>query len=358
MKALNYTLCIAFAVVIHSLPFGEGLGGVYAQKTLKDTMLQVVKPFRPTIADAYKINDMPVVRDSIPPAPQLSYHINSKKIVTPFTVEPLKSAKMVGEPLKKLYGSLLKLGAGTHLYGEYFLNNLRSKNISYGTHLKHLSYNGTLDGYGFSGFTDNEVGLYGKKFLRKHTLSGTLDYNRNVVHYYGYDTALLKPENNDSIKQRYSHIGGNLSLQSHHTDSVRPNCLLNLTYYNLSDFYNTSENNIYANGDVSGYYEKQLIHVHLSVDYYNNKSISDTTHSVIVNLAPHITSSGDKWNTRIGMSIAVEGNQNNKSRFLFYPNIDFNYNIADNIIVPYAVFNQGGIFETYSPRKRSYGTGL
>jgi hypothetical protein len=317
---------------------------VYAQKTFKDTMLHVVKSFQPIIADAYKINDVPVVKDSIPPAPQLSYGINSKKVFTPFIVPQLKSAKMIGEPLTKLFNSLVKIGGGNYNtpYMEVFYNNLRSKDISFGAHLKHISSNATYDGFGFGGLSDNEVRLYGKKFLRKHTLSGGFDYTRNVIHYYGYDTSLYnKADVIGTTKQRYSNILGNVTLQSHYTDSIHFNYLTTLKYYNITDFYKTSENNISASAAISGYYEKQLIHIPLSVDYYNNQSKIDSSHSVLVGLKPYIASSGNKWTARIGMGIAVEGNQNNKSRFLFYPNIDFNYNVLENIIIPYAGFSGG-----------------
>jgi len=86
--------------------------------------------------------------------------------------------------------------------------------MSYGFHLKHFSSKATSEGYGFSGLSDNQVELYGKKFLRKHTLSGGIDYNRNAVHYYGYDTSLVHPENNNATKQYYSRVGGNVALQS------------------------------------------------------------------------------------------------------------------------------------------------
>ncbi|TAL58615.1 MAG: hypothetical protein EPN85_11250 [Bacteroidetes bacterium] len=340
MKRLQYTLCIFFAVVMHSLPFGEGWGGVFAQKILKDTMLHVVKSFQPTIADAYKMNDMPVVRDSVPPIPKLTYGINSKKINTPFTVATLKSAKMVGEPLSRLYSTLIRVGGGNYNtpYAEVFYNNLRSKEISYGAHLKHLSSKSDYDGYGFGGFSDNTVKLYGKKFLHKHTLSGDFGYDRNLIHYYGYDTGLIHILDEKALitKQRYSNIHGNLGYQSHYTDSLHLNYLINLKYYHFRDFYKTSENNLCASVDMSGYYEKQLVHAPLSLDYYNNKDTIDTASSVIVSLAPYILSSGAKWNTRIGMGIAVENDQDNKSRFLFYPNIDFNYNVWENIVVPYA----------------------
>jgi len=313
------------------------------QKVLKDTMVNVVKSFQPTIADAYKINDPPAIKDSIPTAPQLVYFINSKNFFTPFTVETLRPAKMVGEPLTKLYPALIKVGFGNYYtpYAEIFYNNLRSKDMAYGAHLKHFSSKADMEGYGFGGLSDNQIEFYGKKFLRKHTLSGNLDYNRNVIHYYGYDTSLIPISDNDYIKQRYSNIGGNVSLQSHYTDSVHTNYFLKLNYYNLMDFYNTSENNIYAYGDFNGYYEKQLIHVPVTVDYYNHKSTADTSNSVLIGLAPYLTAKGDKWSTRIGVGISIEGNQNNKSRFLFYPNIDFNYNVVANIIVPYAGITGG-----------------
>lgn len=334
--ALLFAICNLQFVICNSL---------FGQKVMKDTMLHVVKSFVPTIADAYKMNDMPVVRDSVPPVPKLTYGINSKKVNTPYTVTTLKSAKMVGEPLNKLYPILVKIGGGNYNtpYFEAFYNNLRSKEITYGAHLKHLSSKSDYDGFGFGGFSDNSVGINAKKFLHKHTLSGDLGYDRNVVHYYGYDTNSIhiQDEKAEITRQRYSNIGGNLRYQSHYTDSLHLNYVLGLKYYNLQDLYNTTENNLAVSADLSGYYEKQLVHAPISIDYYGNRDTLDTTRSVIVSLSPYILSSGAKWKTRIGMGIAVENEQDNKSRFLFYPNIDFNYNVWENIIIPYAGVSGG-----------------
>src|ERR1039457_6216538 len=176
-------LMIVFLFAICNLQFSI-CNSIFAQKILPDTTIKVEKFFKPTIADAYKINDAPVVKDTVPPAPAPNYSISSKKVFTPFNVEPLKPAKMVGEPLTKLYSSLLKIGYGNYNspYAEFFYNSLRSKDFSYGVHLNHFSSSSTPSGYGYSGLSDNQVELYGKRFLRKHTLSGGLDYNRNLVH--------------------------------------------------------------------------------------------------------------------------------------------------------------------------------
>lgn len=65
---------------------------VSAQKILKDTTFIIVKQFQPTIADAFKINNIPVVKDSTPPIPKINYGINSKRINTEYAVEPIKPA--------------------------------------------------------------------------------------------------------------------------------------------------------------------------------------------------------------------------------------------------------------------------
>jgi len=80
---------------------------------------------------------------------------------------------------------------------------------------------------------------------------------------------------------------------------------LKLKYYNLTDNYKSSENNLRAEGDFSSYYEKQLVHIPILVDYYANKFDTVKNNSTIVALNPYINSSGDKWSARIGMNIAI-----------------------------------------------------
>lgn len=308
----------------------------WSQKILKDTTFIIVKQFQPTIADAFKIHDVPVVRDSVPPAPKINYSIQSKKVNTPYTVDPIKPAKMVGEPLQRLYPSLVRVGAGTYLYGEGFYNNTRSKEGSYGAHLRHLSWNGTIDEKGFSGFSDNEVGVYGKKFLHKSTLSGGLYFDRHVIHYYNYDTNVVKKlEDNDLIRQHYFTPSAQVRFQTHFTDTQKINTDSRLKFYRMEDYYGNREARLLLSSDISGYYEKQLFHAPLSIDYANNRTAADSNGTILVGLTPFIDASGKQWSTRIGVGIFVEGGQHSKSRFAFAPNIDFNFNVLKNIIIPY-----------------------
>lgn len=308
---------------------------------LKDTVVvDVVKAFQPTIANAIKINENPVINDTTKKTPLLSYSIQSKKVNTSFDVDPIKPAKMLGEPLTKLYNTLIKAGFGNYTtpYGELFYNNLRSKDYSFGTHLKHLSSTATLKDYGFSGYSDNEASVYGKKFLNKQTLYGDINYSRNVVHYYGYNISEFSPEK-DSIKQRFSFINPKLQLISYFKDSSRINHDIKLSYYNLADSYKATENNVLADATLKFHTGIGPITFKSTVDYYHNRNLNDTTNNTLIKLNPSWTERGDKWETSLGT--AVVGNISSTNAFYFYPYIDFNYHIINNILIPYAGVSGG-----------------
>ena len=310
---------------------------MYSQAVLDSMLIISVGSYKPTIVDANKIVANPIIVDSTKKLKVNGYNINnSRKITTGYDVEPIEAAQMVGEPLTKLYNGLVKIGFGNYKtpYGEAWYNNLRSKEYAYGLRLKHLSSQTKLEDYGFGGFSDNEISLYGKKFLKEHTLSGDFDYTRNVVHFYGFNTNLFETKDNDFTIQRFNYFGASTELKSHYTKAERYNHDVKLNYYNLQDTYKSSESNFKASGYVQTAVLKEVLKVNASVDYYNYKTITDTTNNTIITINPNFIATGEKYRASIGvtgvMDIFV------KSKFYFYPNIDLSYNIVDNIIVPYA----------------------
>ena len=293
--------------------------------------------YKPVIVDATKIADKPVIVDSTKKLKVNGFSINnSKKVATGYDVAPIEAAEMVGEPLTKLYNGLVKIGFGNYTtpYGEAWYNHLRSKDYAYGVRLKHLSSQTNLEDYGFGGFSDNEVSLYGKKFLKEHTLSGNFDYARNVVHFYGYDTSLVDILDNELTIQRFNLFAANAELKSHYAKAERYNHDVKLNFYNLQDTYKTSESNFKANGYLQTAVLKETLKINAAVDYYNYKTIQDTVNNTIITLNPNFIATGEKYRASIGVTGVADIFV--KSKFYFYPNIDLSYNIVDNIIIPYA----------------------
>ena len=313
-------------------------GAGFAQRpdTLNSMTVIGIGTYQAKIADANKIGTSPSVKDSTQKLVVPPFGINSRRMDTPFSVEPIAAAQLQGEPLTKLYPGLVKIGFGNYTmpYGEVWYNNLRSKEYAYGIRMKHLSSASTLAGYGNSSFSDNEISLYGKKFLKEHTLSGNFDYNRNVVHFYGYDTDLHSLDE-DMTVQRFNLFAANAELMSHYTKEERYNHDIKLSYYNLTDLYKSSENNIKANGYVQTAIFNEMLKVNAAVDFYNYKTKKDTTNNTIITLNPNFIATGDKYRAALGVTAAVDA-QESGSKFYFYPNVELSYNIFDEIIIPYA----------------------
>ena len=336
-KKYLYALVIVLSIFIMAQPLS-----VFSQKNVLDSMIIVsTGNFRATIADASKLNESPIINDSTKKIPINGYDFNSKKITPGYEVTSITPAQMQGEPLTKLYNGLVKIGMGTYTtpYAELWLNNLRSKEYVYGLRMKHLSSRATLQDYGFSGFSDNEINLYGKKFLKEHTLSGNFDYARNVVRFYGYDAKLHDLEK-DATAQRFNLFSANADLLSHYTKAERYNHNIKLSYYNLADLYKSSENNIKASGYIQTALYKELLRVNASVDYYNYKTKVDTINNTIITLNPNFIAKGEKYSAQIGVNVAMDVFV--QSKFYFYPKVDLSYNIFDEIIIPY-VGASGGL---------------
>src|SRR6056297_1678854 len=98
-----------------------------AQEELEKEV-QVVKPYDPSVSDAFKINYLPVIIDTIKYIPTFQYALQPKPVPVKYDIIPIRAAKMVGEPLTKLYGNYLKVGVGSKTLPliEYYHNNLRN----------------------------------------------------------------------------------------------------------------------------------------------------------------------------------------------------------------------------------------
>ena len=330
-QELKYVVLILFCVATNAKLFSQIVD-------LDPMQVISIGEYKPVIVDANKIMDKPVVVDSTKKLKVNGFNINnSRKVLTGYDVNPIEAAEMVGEPLTKLYNGLVKIGFGNYKtpYGEAWYNHLRSKEYACGLRLKHLSSQTTLEDYGFGGFSDNEVSLYGKKFLKEHTLSGNFDYARNVVHAYGYDTDRFVLIDKDIITiQRFNYFAANAELKSHYAKAERYNHDVKLNYYNLQDSYKTSESNFKANGYLQTAVLKEVLKVNASVDYYNYKTTLDTINNTIITINPNFIATGEKYRASIGVTAVMDVFV--KSKFYFYPNIDLSYNIVDNIIIPYA----------------------
>lgn len=319
--------------------------GVFAQG-IGDVEVINAANYDPVIKEAVKQSDRPEIIDTVKKITKVNYSVPGKQYATSYSVATIEPAKMVNEPLSKLYSMLIKAGVGNYTmpYGEIFYNNLRSKDFNWGARFKHLSSHAKFDSLGNTDFSDNEASLYAKKFFKKHTLSGEFNYSRNVVHYYGFSEKLFPNLSTADYKQCFQLFEGKGRLQSHYADTAKNiNHDIHLNYYNLGDHYNTWENNVFGDALLGIYKDQTKINALASVDYYNVISAHDTLNNLIVRLNPYFEAgNGKKWKADIGVNAVADYFDDKRgTKYYFYPRFNVYYNIYQNLVVPYAGVSGG-----------------
>lgn len=301
----------------------------------------VVAPYKPTVSDAFKINENPIITDTVTDKPASTYSIESVVITSKIETTPIEAAKVVGEPIEKLYGNLIKVGFGNYItpYVELFANTLRSKKFSLGGHFLHLSSSGDFDGYGYPGISNNNIDLYGKKFWKNYSLNTDIAYHRTACHYYGFKTSdfadSLLPSK-DAIKQVFNIISAKINFGSNYADSNHLNNSYSMNYYYLFDNYSASEHNLkfnttlYKSHSFLKFTKYQTIGIALDVDFFNDKNDSATYNNAVIAIQPFISAPFGVFNLSVGFNTSFE--IDTVSYIHFYPVAELKINIIENIL--------------------------
>lgn len=316
--------------------------------------IKVIAPFQPTISEAFKINFNPRIEDTIKVTTDFTYSINPSKVPIKLTVDPISPARMRGEPLAKLYNGFVKAGLGNYItpYAEIFYNTRRSNEFAYGVHLRHISSGGGIEHYAHSGFSDNMLNLHARRFLRNHTLGANLNFERSMVHFYGFrrDEFLNQPAILDSIdnltkrdiRQRFNFFNPQIGLSSNYTDKTKLHHSVNLRYYFLSDRFDAREHNLGLDAEIGkelpedplGYAETQNFNLDLSADYFHN-SLGDTAiNRSLFSITPTFSSYYKDFTFYVGLRALAQIDTASYARF--YPVAGAEVNLIDEILVAYA----------------------
>ena len=334
---LHFAFCISFFL---SLPS-------HAQD-LGDKEYVIVKDYKPVLAESFKISDSPEADTSSSSSLTLSYKITPRKIETNYEAGVIKAVKLKDEPISKLYRSLLKLGLGNYstTYGELFVNSLRSKTGSLGLHLKHFSGSPQLSNAGKASFSENEASVYGKYLLESSTFSGDVNFNRNVVYYYGYkaNDSILHLVNSDTTKQRFNNFSMNLGLQSIQLGKGHLDYKFNFRFNSISDLYEVTENDFMLSGSAGKKVNENYFSLPVSFDFFKKNmarfeklSINSNLDRYIISLEPQVKIEGEQFNLLFGLGFGLEKNLSTIAHL--FPKAEISIPIAEHVLTAFAGVN-------------------
>ena len=276
-----------------------------AEKGAVTEEIEVVRPYKPVLADAAKIRRSPDLNVKDKFKPKVSYMVLDKRLEQNRDIRQLQAQNLAEQPELVLKNNYVKVGAGNFngSLAEVYLNTGKDEALQAGAYIKHLNQKGSLDAQAYS---RQQLGVFGRSIQDKITLDGEITYDRLGTGFYGYDP-VNPAANTDPEKQRFNTFGfkGELLKRYQQNDDAL-NYAVKADGYILNNKTAQKENSFALLGMVNKAWHQFNIGVNGSVDFTGVKdSISSITNN-IARINPYIKFQGDNYKLNIGLNFVSE----------------------------------------------------
>lgn len=265
--------------------------------------IEVVRPYKPVLADAVKIRRNPDMNTVAAFKPVLTYIIIDKKLDLNTNIKELQAQKMADELPALLSNNYIKAGAGNFntALGEIYISTGKDEALQAGAFIKHLSQKGSME---LQQFSKQEFGLFGRSITDDYALSGKLIYDRNTSNFYGFDplTAVAA----DMSKLRFSTIGGEAELVSNYSKNSSFNYFANINAYQFSNLEEARESSFLLRGSLNKEVKQTNFGVNTSIDLTSTKDQSYQFSNNILRANPYIKLKAKGFNLDLGANIVQE----------------------------------------------------
>jgi hypothetical protein len=313
-------------------------------------VVNIVKPYSPTISDAFKVKETPTFEDDVEVQKEkIEYSIFSFPVASTFTPAKGRAADVEKAKKEKLFKNYATLGLGNYLTinAELFITEDISKSEYVGGMIRHLSSQGDIDGV----VLDNQFATtsadvtYGSRDKDLH-YNVDLGYKNQVSNWYGLPTSymIFDEATIASINEKQSfntiQLGGKIGMK----DGILNDA--SLLFKRFSDALGSGENRFYVKPETSFEVMNTKVKLDVMVDYVGgsfDRSYYDATSYKYSNInfgaSPSILLQEDDYSVQFGASVfystqKVDGLSD--SKVFIYPNIKASYKLVPEILTLYA----------------------
>jgi hypothetical protein len=206
--------------------------------------------------------------------------------------------------------------------------------------MRHKSSHGDLrlenDDKVNSGYVENNINLYGKRFFPGVTLSGNLNFDQHAFNYYGYNTDRYTGApnvDNDSLRQRTYKPGIDVGIKSTGRDPENLNFNINAGFDYFIDRLENKESSFIMNTTFSKEVAGLLGGLDMSLDYSNLSGSVDSVSNTIFRFSPWIGKSSADWQFKVGFEAAAD--IADLTNYYFYPRANLDIIVIQDVLVPF-----------------------
>lgn len=334
----------------------------FAQKkneSIGTETVNVVKPYSPTISDAFKVKETPSLDDSgNQPKEVIKYSILSVPVASTFTPSKGKAEGVEKAKKERLFNNYATLGLGNYstLNAELFVNqDLGNNDYVAGMFRHHSSQGGIKDVELNDEFYDTAINVgYGQN-NRDNNWNVDLGYENQIYNWYGLPTdfgSTIPDQRYDlvnSINPDHSYntiwLGGNAEF----TESIFSNLAAKFTHF--SDSYSSSENRFFVKPTFTVDVMDQAIKTNVIVDHvsgsFKNNYLQDNTEAVKygftnIGIEPSFVIHENDWTLELGAGVFYSGDtENSGNKFYLYPKVNASYKLVGDLMIFYTGVDGG-----------------
>ncbi|WP_293306448.1 TonB-dependent receptor [Pedobacter sp. UBA5917] len=286
MKSIKYIYSSLFFLA-------AGLTTVQAQdkktdeKATVNEEIEVVRPYKPILAEAVKLRRSPNLDDVKTYKAKLNYSILDRKLELNSDIQKLQAQALAEEKASILVNNYVKgaFGSLATLLGEAYFNTGKDEGLQLGGYFKHFSQEGKLNKQNSS---NQQLSVFGRSILDENTVSGRIGFERNGVHFYGIDDTrpLLNP-NPDKQTLTTIELEGEL-VKNFTEDEDAFSYALKANGYIWNDKYSAKENYLSLNGYVNKRINSLNLGLAASTEFGNSKDALTSVGNNLLRLNPYI----------------------------------------------------------------------
>lgn len=334
---------------------------VNAQRKQNDTLntgvIDVVKPYTPSISDAFKVKETPTLDDEVTDTKkEIKYNIFSIPVASTFT--PAKGKAAVVEKTKpvKLYDNYATLGAGTYttFLGELYLNHAISRTESVGGYLSHHSSQGGIEGVRFEDdFSDSKINANYSSQLRDLSWNIEGGFQRQTYNWYGVEEALANVAESRNIQVDHAfysaHIGGDIAFEDTYINSG------SFFFRRFGDNRGSGENRFKfkTKFDIplrDGALSTDLIFDYIGGSFDRSYDVDEEINygNFQIGVGSQYEMKQDDLTVNFGASLFyLSDKESGDSKFYIYPKVTGTYRLVNDVLIAYGGIEGGLIQNSY-----------
>ena len=338
---------------IVSILFLSLLGHIsWAQETndIGTETVTVVKPYSPTVSDAFKLRSDPSLEDSIVlQKKKINYSIFSVPVASTFTPAKGRASRVKKTPPPTLYNSYASIGLGNfnnamlELYSGREFN--RGENL-FDVGLSHRSSRGDIESTPLDAdFYNTKLDVsYGKKD-RDLDWGAAIRLQHQRYNWYGVELDEFDETILASLDETQNYFNAQAKAHLNLEDSFFKSG--NIVLRRFWDTLDSGENRVVVKPTIELPITEELITIKTKFDYVNgtfeNASLDNTTNEsgidyghFQIGVSPSLLILRDDLTLNLGANIVYGlDTENSASNFFIYPAVTASYRLVDETVIAY-----------------------